>query len=461
MFRSALKSCVPALAALSLAAGQEALAGTIDTGSITSGGVSRTYTFYEPDSLGASAHPLLIALHGSGGSGNGMMDSITEYVFNTNAEADKWIVVYPDGIEVDGKGRWNDCRITEENPTTDDVLFVSDLIDHFEGLYNIDPRRIYVAGHSNGSMLTHRIGIELSDRVAAIAGTTGSLAADGEGNTECGGAVHAMPVLYEAATTDPVIPYAGGSVGDSDLRSQEDTVAFWVAANGANPTPTVESVDDGGAEDHTTLTKYTYSGGSEGTEVIYYKAEPSDGEEAEDFPGHAWPSPTQFGALKRSQLGWKPQDIEFAELAWDFFSSHTLGSPLDPVYAEDFEDGDLAGWTTSGSVSNIASQHYEGSRGGQLQQTSSLTTSIVLGPQTSVDLSFAYKTAGLDSGEKLKAEYRLDGGGWSTLGQAAPTGWQTASFPIDVTDADVLEIRFSLNANLTSEYAYIDAIELD
>lgn len=461
MIQRTLKICAPLATALALFGGQAA-AGTIDSDSITSGGVTRTFTWYEPDSLGGTARPLLIALHGSGGTGSGMMDNVTEYRFNERADEDKWIVVYPDGIEVSGKGRWNDCRISDNNPTTDDVLFVSDLIDHFEGLYNIDTDRIYVAGHSNGSMMAHRIGIELSDRVAAIAGTTGSLAAEGAEYNECSEPVNPISVIYEAATEDPVIPYEGGSEGGGVLRSQEDTVDFWVDFNGTGTTPTVTAITDSVTTDETVITKYVHSGGTEGTEVVYYKAEKDD-PGASLGPGHAWPGPTQFGVLKRLQNGFKPQDIVFADEAWDFFSSHTLGSVSGgggggPLLEDDFEDGDLAGWSTSGTVSNTTSQHYEGSRSAQLQQTSSMTAAISLSGETSVDLSFAYKTQNLDSGEAVKAEYALDGGGWTTLGQAKPTSWQTASFAINTTGASTLSVRFSLNANNTNEHAWIDAV---
>ena len=129
-----------------------------------------------------------------------------------------------------------------------------------------------------------------------------------------------------------------------------------------------------------------------------------------------------------------------------------------PLLEDDFEDGDLAGWSTSGTVSNTTSQHYEGSRSAQLQQTSSMTAAISLSGETSVDLSFAYKTQNLDSGEAVKAEYALDGGGWTTLGQAKPTSWQTASFAINTTGASTLSVRFSLNANNTNEHAWIDAV---
>ncbi|NWG46875.1 MAG: hypothetical protein HXY25_10065 [Alphaproteobacteria bacterium] len=434
------------------AAATATLAGTTYSDSIVSGGVTRTFLYFEPSSLGTTARPLVIALHGSNGSASGMQDNVTEFRFDELAETDKWLVAYPDGTEVDGKGRWNDCRITSNNPTTDDVLFISDLIDYFEANYNIDSDRIYVAGHSNGSMMAHRLALELSDRIAAIAGTTGGLAEDTTGNNECGGAVNPTPVIYEAGTDDPVIPYAGGTVSGADLRAQEDTVAFWVGANGTSTTPTTTSIPDTVTTDNTTITKYAYSGGTEGSEVIYYKATGG---------GHAWPGPTQFGALKIINNGYKPQDIVFADEAWAFFSNHTLGSTGGgggPLLSDNFEDGNLTGWTTSGTVVTHSGAAYEGSLGARLSQTASMTASIALGGAGAVDFSFAYKTANLDAGESLKAEYRLDAGSWTTLGSASTTSWNTVSYPITTSGASTLDIRFSLNASGSTERGFIDAV---
>jgi len=70
--------------------------------------------------------PLLIALHGGGGTGEKML-KLTNYVFNKLADKEGFIVVYPDGI----KNHWNDYRndvLAFDVEIIYDVGFISTLI---------------------------------------------------------------------------------------------------------------------------------------------------------------------------------------------------------------------------------------------------------------------------------------------------------------------------------------------
>ncbi len=49
------------------------------------------------------------------------------------------------------------------------------MIEELQFTYNIDSGRIFVTGHSNGGMMTYRLGAELSDIVAAIAPVAGTI----------------------------------------------------------------------------------------------------------------------------------------------------------------------------------------------------------------------------------------------------------------------------------------------
>ena len=53
------------------------------------------------------------------------------------------------------------------------------IIDQMQELirahYAIDPARVYVTGHSNGSRMTYRVGFELSCKIAAIAPHSGQI----------------------------------------------------------------------------------------------------------------------------------------------------------------------------------------------------------------------------------------------------------------------------------------------
>ncbi len=76
--------------------------------------------------------PLVLLLHGGGGTGEGM-EKLTLGGFNRLADREGFVVVYPDGIEK----HWNDGRGLEayraHRENIDDVGFVSALIDHLKG----------------------------------------------------------------------------------------------------------------------------------------------------------------------------------------------------------------------------------------------------------------------------------------------------------------------------------------
>lgn len=56
----------------------------------------------------------------------------------------------------------------------DDIGFLHALIDRLHRDDNIDPKRIYVTGISNGAMLSYRLACELSSEIAAIAPVEGA-----------------------------------------------------------------------------------------------------------------------------------------------------------------------------------------------------------------------------------------------------------------------------------------------
>jgi len=103
------------------------------------------------------------------------MERMTLGKFNTLADREGFIVVYPDAL-----GRhWNDGRglrrYFSQREGVDDVGFIAALIDHFLRELNVDRKRIYVAGMSNGAMMCFRLACELSERVAVVAAVAGAM----------------------------------------------------------------------------------------------------------------------------------------------------------------------------------------------------------------------------------------------------------------------------------------------
>jgi len=97
-------------------------------GTISVDNLERTYTFHIPLTYDKkTTRPLLIALHGRYGTGY-LMKDLTLNQFDTLADLDDVIVVYPDGIDK----FWNyGSEVLTHNIAVDDVNFISKLISFF------------------------------------------------------------------------------------------------------------------------------------------------------------------------------------------------------------------------------------------------------------------------------------------------------------------------------------------
>ncbi len=206
---------LPVLLAASLAAGlaPAAFAAAGDTGhrqTLTHDGLVRSYLVRVPPSAKNRPEklPLVLVLHGGGGhAANGEAMS----GFTALAAKEKFIVVYPEGSGrmQDRLLTWNAghcCGYAMQN-RVDDVGFINALLDRLIRAYPVDPQRIYVIGISNGGMMAHRLGSELSQRIAAIAPVVAALFGDEK--------QPALPVsaLMINGMLDRSVPYQGGPPG--------------------------------------------------------------------------------------------------------------------------------------------------------------------------------------------------------------------------------------------------------
>src|SRR5262249_16037730 len=116
-----------------------------NNGAIPSSGQTREYLLYVPGSYDPTRPtPLVISMHGAGMWPASQRD-VSQW--NTVADEHGFIVVYPSGIRGAGPRIW---RMGSEPGGRADVSFISDLIAALQATYNIDPRRIYADGLSNG-----------------------------------------------------------------------------------------------------------------------------------------------------------------------------------------------------------------------------------------------------------------------------------------------------------------------
>jgi polyhydroxybutyrate depolymerase len=234
-----------AIVAIGLAACTPSVAATLPHGvqSISVNATERTFTLAGSVAQGA---PLLIVLHGAGLNGRGAEG----YTGMTPlAKANGFLVAYPNGslaADIPDELSWNsgECCGAPARDGVNDVAFIRALIDDLESTYPIDPDRVYLAGFSNGGMLSYQLACDSPTKLAGIAVVGGAF------NVDRCSATAPMRVLIIHGKKDTTVPYNGGETsarvagrfGTFGNASVDDAIAYWSERNGCLGEPTI--VDD-------------------------------------------------------------------------------------------------------------------------------------------------------------------------------------------------------------------------
>jgi len=307
-----------ALLAGLLAAAQAAAAVQVAPGELARPEGPRSYLIATPSRAGDGLRPLVILLHGHGGSSRQVLGQERIHspmqVWLDIAEREQLVVIAPDGLRgKDNLPGWNDCRAdSATNPRADDVGFIAALMARAVAEYHADPARIYVMGMSNGGGMVYRLATEMPGKLAAFA----AVAAPSAVSSLCSAPAHPLPALIVHGTEDGIVPFNGGEVGGALLRgrgktgSAPDTVALWRKLDQLNGAP-VETVFPQRGDSGTTATRSIWGADPHQQQVEFIRIE---------HGGHTEPSlqrPVQWGV--RALLGRQNGDFEMAEEAWSFF----------------------------------------------------------------------------------------------------------------------------------------------
>lgn len=277
--------------------------------SLQSGGRERTYFIHFPAG-DAAARPVVIALHG----GNGTAPRRARQMgFNAIGEREGFIAVYPQGVNYG----WNDGRGTPEmlkrQESVDDVAFFRALIGELKSLPQVDPRRIYLVGGSNGGMMIQRLACEAPQLIAASVTMVASLP---EPLRDTCRPDVPMPILMMNGTADPLVPYGGGAVGGARGMDQgrvipaEETLALWVRNNGCSDPPELGSLPDQDPADGMTTETRTWTKCRDGAQVVFFRM---------NGAGHGLPGRSRTKAALAEELGGRStNDFDSSEAAWDF-----------------------------------------------------------------------------------------------------------------------------------------------
>ena len=228
-------------------------------GGVPDGGLvgARPYSLHVPPGYAAGQPaPLVILLHGYGASGE-----LQEAYFQLTPLADAKTFLYatPDGTPDPGGRRfWNatDACCDLYGSGVDDVAYINAIIDDVERRYTVDPKRVYLIGHSNGGFLAHRLACDSASRIAGIVSLAG---AQWKARSHCAPA-QKVAVLQVHGTADDTISYTGGSIGAAAYPSAAETVANWAAFDGCGALDTSapnRDIEAGIPGNETTVARYT------------------------------------------------------------------------------------------------------------------------------------------------------------------------------------------------------------
>ncbi len=279
---------------------------------LTFEGKERSYLIHLPPVYQpGTSLPLVLALHGGGGTAANM-EKLTR--FSAVSDQGGFILCYPQGI---GKN-WNDGRdiknakAVQEN--INDVGFLLALMDKLIADYGVDRHRIYMTGISNGGFMSHRMGLDAADRLAAIAPVAANLAED---------VLNLKPsqpisILIINGDEDPLVPWAGGYVGFGAKKrgkciSAMETLHFWQTANGITAgTELVTNLLERDDKDGTRVQVLMSHNNSTGADVVLYDVQGG---------GHTWPGGWQY--LGVWLVGRTSREINASVVIWEFFKTHS------------------------------------------------------------------------------------------------------------------------------------------
>ncbi|HJS22847.1 MAG TPA: dienelactone hydrolase family protein [Pyrinomonadaceae bacterium] len=156
---------------------------------ITSSGKTRAYYLYVPSTVKApNLAPLIVTLHGSNRTGVTLVEKWKDY-----AKKEGIILAGPDATNLRGWGS------PQDGPD-----FLRDLVEELKSKYPVNPRRVYLFGHSAGAIFAIHMSLMESQYFAAAAVHAGALAEDDKGLMDL--AKRKIPINIQVGDSDEFFP---------------------------------------------------------------------------------------------------------------------------------------------------------------------------------------------------------------------------------------------------------------
>lgn len=200
--------------------------------------------------------PLVILLHGYG-SNSVAQEAYMQ--FTPLSEEFGFLYLTPDGtVDCVGNQFWNAtdacCNFCGN---VNDSGYLQNLIDATAVLFNVDPLRVFLIGHSNGGFMSYRMACDHPHSIAAIASLAGATFAD-PASCPPTGRVH---VLQIHGTADTTILFSGGLINSVAYPGAIASVEDWATRNGcsliADTSAPPRDLDANLPGDESTVIRYT------------------------------------------------------------------------------------------------------------------------------------------------------------------------------------------------------------
>ncbi len=286
-----------------------------ETVPITVGGAPGSYVRHLPPAYdGATPLPVVVTLHGWIQTAD---LQVLESGLPAFGDVHRFITIVPEVTRP--VSLWN---TTLDGP---DVGWIAALLDEVESTLCVDVNRVFVAGMSNGAMMTATLACTMADRIAAVAPVAGLRNPD-----ECRPS-RPVPLVTFHGTGDQYLAYTGGVGPKAELLPRPDSngtigtdltgfgvhapedaaaivpdiAAAWASRNGCDATAVTTTV----ATD-VTLTSWADCD----AETLFYTVEGG---------GHTWPG-SAFDATIVDIVGPTTTSISANSIMWDFFRAHPL-----------------------------------------------------------------------------------------------------------------------------------------
>ena len=269
----------------------------------------RTYQLQVPAHMPA---PLVLVLHGNTAQGKDIFERTS---FPALAQREGFALAAPDGLH----RAWADFRDAGGHsgrrppPGTDDVRFLTALVDTLVREGVADPRHVYVVGISNGGAMALSLACARPDLFAAAASVIMEM------TRTLANACHpsrSIPLLFMNGTTDPIIHFDGGSgqlfKSATDYLSTDESLRFWRRIDGCEAADAgSDALPDRDRKDDSAVTLIR-SRCPMGSDVRLYRV---------DGGGHRMPDvvdDSRNPRLVSRLLGPQNHDIDGPQVLWDF-----------------------------------------------------------------------------------------------------------------------------------------------